>query len=400
MVRRMQTPTAVDATLRDVIQELAPVTRGAGTPGEREAAGLLRDRFERMGVPARVEEELYDHGYARLHGLFAATGVVAGALAATGRARPFAFAAGLAAALAGADDAANGWRPARRVLERRRTTWNVVAEVGAHTAERTLVVLAHHDAAPTGFVFDDTLQRKVHERFPELIERTDTALPMWWPTHAGPLLAAAGALTGRRGLARAGATLSAASAVALADIARDRIVPGAGDNLTGVAVLVGLAARLQAEPVDGLRVVLASCGAEEVLQGGIYGFTARHLKGLDPAATWVLNVDTVGSPRLVMLEGEGTLWVEDYREPAFRDLIAAVAEAEGIPLRRGLRARTSSDAVVPSRAGFPTAMLCSVNAWKAIDNYHKPSDVPENVHYETVAAALSLSEALARRLAR
>jgi len=200
-------------------------------------------------------------------------------------------------------------------------------------------------------------------------------------------------------MARAGALLSAASAVALADIARNRIVPGASDNLSGVAVLVGLAARLTAEPVQGLRVVLASCGAEEVLQGGVYGFTERHLKGRDPAATWVLNVDTVGSPRLIMVEGEGTLRVEDFCEPAFRDLVAAVAEEAGIPLRRGLRARTSSDAVVPSRAGFPTAMLCSVNAWKAIDHYHKPSDLPEHVDYATVGAALDLSEAVARRLA-
>ena len=396
----MQTTVAVDAALRETIEELAPLTRGAGTPGEHEAASLLCARFERMGVRARVEEESYEHGYARLHALFAATGALAGALAAAGRARPLAFAAGLAAGLASADDAANGWRPARRALERRRTTWNVVAEVGDLRAERTLVVLAHHDAAPTGFVFDDTLQRKVYERFPDVIEGTDTALPMWWPVHAGPLLAAAGALTGRRGLARAGAMLSAASAVALADIARDRIVPGASDNLSGVAVLVGLAARLSAEPLDGLRVVLASCGAEEVLQGGIYAFTERHLKGRDPTKTWVLNVDTLGSPRLIMLEGEGTLRVEDFTEPAFRDLIATVADEAGIPLRRGLRARTSSDAVVPSRAGFPTAMLCSINAWKAISHYHKPSDLPEHVDYSTVTAALDLSEALARRLAR
>ena len=385
--------------LRDVIEELAPLTRGAGTPGEREAASLLCRRFEQIGVPARVEEERYDHGFARLHALLAATGFLAGALAARGRARPLAFTAGLAAAVISADDAANGWRPARRVLEGRRTTWNVVAELGDPEAARTLVVLAHHDAAPTGFVFDDTLQRRVYEWKPELIEGTDTALPMWWPVHAGPLLSAAGALTGRRGLARAGAALSAASAIAMADIARNRIVPGASDNLTGVAVLVGLAARLRAEPVQGLRVVLASCGAEEVLQGGVYAFAERHLKGRDPAATWVLNVDTVGSSRLIMVEGEGTLWVEDFCEPAFRDLVAAVAEEAGIPLRRGLRARTSSDSVVPSRMGFPTAMLCSVNAWKAISHYHKPSDLPRNVDYSTVSAALDLSEAVARRLA-
>ena len=52
------------------------------------------------------------------------------------------------------------------------------------------------------------------------------------------------------------------------------MVPGANDNLSAVAVLVAVAEALREEPVDGLRVVLASCGAEEVLQGGIHGFAA------------------------------------------------------------------------------------------------------------------------------
>ena len=70
-------------------------------------------------------------------------------------------------------------------------------------------------------------------------------------------------------------------------------------------MLVALAEALRERPVEGLRVVLASCGAEEVLQGGIYGFARRHLKPLDRDRTWVLNLETVGSPELAMLEGEG-----------------------------------------------------------------------------------------------
>jgi hypothetical protein len=295
--------------------------------------------------------------------------------------------------------AANGARFLRRRVLGRKTTWNVVADTGDRAADRTLVVMAHHDAAPTGFIFDDTLQRKLNDWFPDFIERTDTAVPMWWPVYAGPLMSALGAATGRRAIARAGLLLSAASAVSFADIARHRIVPGASDNLSGVAVLVGLAERLRDEPLAGLRVVLASCGAEEVLQGGVYGFVERHLRPLDRERTWVLNLDTLGSPRLILLEGEGPVWMEDYRGPEFRDLIAQTARDHGIALRRNMRARTSTDAVIPSRAGYRTATLCSMNAWKGLDHYHRHTDVPENVNYATVAAALELSEALARRLA-
>jgi Zn-dependent M28 family amino/carboxypeptidase len=185
----------------------------------------------------------------------------------------------------------------------------------------------------------------------------------------------------------------------LEDIARSPIVPGANDNLTAVAVLVALAERLRAAPVKGLRVVLASCGAEEVIQGGIYGFARRHFPALDRDRTWFINLETLGSPRLIMLEGEGAVVMEDYHHLAFRDLIARVADDVGAHMRRGMRSRNSTDAVIPHRAGYPTATLASMNRYKQLSNYHLMSDTPENVDYRTVRQALVLTEAVARELA-
>jgi len=388
------------ATLREVIEELAELERGAGSPGEEVAAHRLRRRFEQLGCDVTVDEEVFLDGYAPMHAALSAVGVVAGLAAINGKARGLATIAGLGAAAAIADDCANWSRFVRRKLAPRRTTWNVVAETGDRTADRTIVLMAHHDAAPTGAVFDDTAQRKANDLLPDLIEAIDTALPMWWPVIGGPALAAVGAVTGRRGLAGAGLVLSAGSAASFADIARHRIVPGANDNLSGVAVLVSVAESLEAEPVEGLRVLLVSCGAEEVLQGGVYGFVERHLRPLDPSSTWALNLDTVGCPRLILIEGEGPVVMEDYCAPEFRDLVARVADEVGIELRRGMRARTSTDAVVPSHAGYPTATIGSMNAWKGLDNYHKPTDTPENVNYATVENAAALAEAVTRELAR
>ena len=63
---------------------------------------------------------------------------------------------------------------------------------------------------------------------------------------AGPLLAAAGGLSGRKGLAaRRAALISAGAAATMADIQRSPTVPGANDNLTAVAVIVALAEALR-----------------------------------------------------------------------------------------------------------------------------------------------------------
>lgn len=392
-------PTAVDDLLRETIATLARRERASNSPGERAAAEWICARLEQLGCRATVEEERSFDGFApsiaRLSALAAATGL----LAATGRGRLRAAALAAATSALIAEDISNGPRLFRRATLKTKPTWNVVAQTGDPEAEATLVVLAHHDAAPTGKVFDPSFQRWLAQRFPELVERTDTALPQWWPVVAAPALVSVAALRRRRPLALAGAALSALGTAAFIDIARSPTVPGANDNLSGVAVLVGLAQALKERPVKGLRVLLASCGSEEVLQGGIHGFAARHFPDLDRERTWVVNVDSVGSPRLVLLEGEGPLVMEDYCDRTFRDLVANVADRAGIGLRRGMRARSSTDSVVPSRAGYPTATLVSVDQHKLISNYHLPSDTPDKVDYATVAAATALTEAVGRELA-
>ena len=43
--------------------------------------------------------------------------------------------------------------------------------------------------------------------------------------------------------------------------------------------------------------------------------------------------------------------------------------------------------LIAMKAGFPTAMLGSVDAFKMPSNYHWPTDTAENVDYDTVSAA-------------
>jgi hypothetical protein len=389
-----------EAILREVIEALAPLERRAGCSGEEQAAHWIADRLDRAAAPAQVEEEQFLDGYARPMGTLAAAGALAGlASLRGGRTQKLGAAAAAGVTAAIADDISNGPRLFRRATTRRRTTWNVIARCGDQSAPRTLVLLAHHDAAPTGAIFDDRVQAWLGERFPGILERIDTSLPLWWGMLGGPALTALGAARGRRGMIAAGAAGSLLATAVFADVARSPTVPGANDNLSAVAVLVALAERLRRLPLGSLSVLLVSCGAEEVLQGGIHGFARRHFPELDRDRSWFLNLETVGSPRLIMLEGEGPVVMEDYHDRSFRDLIARVAHGAGVPLRRGMRSRNSTDAVIPSRAGYPTATLASMDRYKALSNYHRMSDTPENIDYTTVMQALTLTEHVARELA-
>jgi hypothetical protein len=394
----MATPT-IHPALREVIEQLAPLERAPGSAGEAEAAAWIAERLRATGCEVQVEPAEYHDGYAKPIGTLAAIATLAGALALKRRGR---LAGGLIAALAGAaiaDDVANTHRIFRRRLSKPRPTQNVVAIAGDPDADRTLVVMAHHDAASTGLIFDPRFQAWLAQEFPGLVERLDTSFPLWWLVLAGPTSVALGAALKRRSLVAFGSVISAVTTATMANIHSSPVVPGANDNLSAVSVLVALAERLRDEPIEGLRVMLVSCGAEEVIQGGINSFAQDHFPELPQDRTWFLTLDTVGSPILAMCEGEGPVVMEDYYDRRFRDLIARVADRSGAPLRRGMRARNSTDAVIPSHARYPTALLVSIDKHKALSNYHLPSDTPENIDYRTVAHALHVTEAVARELA-
>ncbi len=381
--------------LREVVEYLASFERGACSPGERRAAEWIAQRLGAAGCEVEVEEELAFPSYAPALGALGVVAASAGVLSLRRGARV--VPALIAAACAGlvADDAVNGRRWYRRAVMRQRPTSNVVARLGDPQAPRTLVVLAHHDAHPAGFIFDQRLERAIARRKGS---GDEGGFPFWWPIIAAPLLIALGALTGRRALTKAGLAGQAVGIAAAADLARGRIVPGANDNLSAVAGLVGLAQALAADPPPGVRVLLVSCGAEETLQGGIYGFVDRHRDELDPATTSVLNFELLGARDHLLLEGEGPIALEDYTGPGFRDLVASAAERAGVALKRGIRLHVSTDSVVPSRAGYPTATLITVDELGMIPNYHLMSDTPENLDYTGIEGAVKIAEEVARAL--
>ncbi len=395
---------ALEGVLREVVETLAPIDRTPCSPGERRAAEWLA---RRLGSVAGVDVQLEDEPS---WGTFPPTATGLGLLGMLGavfllggrRALGALLAVGAYAGIV--DEAQNGPRIVRRLVRRKRSTVNVVARVGepapvSEPGVGTLVVLAHHDAPQTGLLFDQTLQRKIHELAPQLLARVHTPPPQWWIGLAGPLCSLAGALTGRRRFARAALAIGAFGTAIVADVWRTDTVPGANDNLSGVASLVGLSELLRADPLPGLQVMLVSCGAEETLQDGVRAFIASHRHELQSGRTWFVNLDMVGSTHLAMLEAEGPVWMESYTGPWLRDLLAERAEALGIALERGFRARASSDSVIPSRAGYPTATLISITDWRTPANYHLPSDIPANLDYDSVARAVRLVYDVARSLA-
>jgi hypothetical protein len=403
------------------VKHLAGISRPSASEGERQAAEWIAARLRGFGVNVRVDEERAHGGYwwpiGVLNGV-AAAGTLA-ALRATGsrgtrraggarsrqRGRASEVAARVACGLLGAacaaalwDDLGGGTQWFRRAALPRRRTWNVVGEIGAprEQAQRTVLLIAHHDSAHTGLVFHPALPRLLPDRFPELHARTTQTFPVMQLTWAGPLLACAAALLGSRRLLAQAATFAIGTAAAMADIGMRGSVPGANDNLSAVAVLLAIAESLAGDPPrHGVRVILLSTGSEESFMEGMRGFAARHFGELDRDSTEVLCLECLGGPRLIVLEGEGMLRMRDYPRVA-REALAAAAARAGVEVGRGLRTVAATDALIALRAGFRVAELASVDYTNFPANYHWPSDVPENLNWQTIGEAIAVTEKFAR----
>ncbi|MGD9737691.1 MAG: M28 family peptidase [Solirubrobacterales bacterium] len=380
--------------MRAELVELEQIERPSASEGERQAAEWLVERFAAAGAEARIEA-LPAHGtYWWPLGIGAALGA-AGALAALRGRRVLGAALGALGAAGIADEFPPRRRRLRRSLLPTRTAYNVVCELGDPAAERTVVITAHHDAAHSGIVF--------HPRLPEIadrlgmIERIDTSPALMAPVVGGPLLAALGAASGVRALAKLGLLLSASTVAAMAEIGLRGVVPGANDNGTAVIALLELARRFAAEPPRGVRVLLVSMGAEESFSEGIKGFGERHFEELPTDSTFFLCLESIGSPHLLVLRGEGFLKMHDY-PPRAVDLFDSLAAELGIWLYPNLRLHNGTDGLEPLAAGYQTVALCSCTDLKQAANYHWPNDLAENVDFDTVADGVRLSETAVRRL--
>ncbi|MEA2448834.1 MAG: hypothetical protein QOG63_766 [Thermoleophilaceae bacterium] len=363
---------ATDPLRRDV-ESLCAIVRDSAGPGERESAALVARRLREVGADdVRVEPFRFGRTWGHRHALHFAAGIAAAAA----RRRALAL-----AALASFDADFSGrsqWLA--RVLPRGEGA-NVVARVPARgERRRTLVLVAHHDAANTGFAW-----RNRWLSGPDVGSRA-----------AAQELAFALAAARSPRLRGAGAAMLAVGVAAALDVARSPTVPGASDNATGVAAVIELVRRFAGDPPHRCEVIAVIPGAEESGMGGMRAWLAGVR--LDPRSTLVLGLDTLGAGAPVVLHREGPPRAVRYRA---EDLawVDRGADRAGLPHPQRVRLGAWTDPSLAALAGLPAISLLSMRDG-AFTNYHLPTDTPGRVDWRSVADCARLAEATARAWAQ
>ena len=254
---------------------------------------------------------------------------------------------------------------------------NAVARVHARgRRERTLVLVAHIDAAQTGLMWHPAITGGWKRRARKTGKSPSPGTI--------PLVAFALAALGPRPVRAGARALLGLSLAAAADVARNRPVPGAGDNACAAAGLVELIGAFAREPLERTEVIAVASGSEEAGMGGFAAWLRRAHDELDAETTLVLGLDQIGAGDPHVLTGEGPPLLARYRGDDVERARLPTYHAAGW-----------TDAILARFAGLPAISLVGVKDG-GFPNYHLPSDTPDTVEWDAVERCLGAARRIAR----
>ncbi len=365
------------------------MVRDSAGEGERASAAWVAERMRGTGAQdVAVESFRYTPTYSWAQGVHYAAGIAAASLGGWQGA-----VLALKALVSLELDFSGRSQWLRRFLPQGEGA-NVAARVpAAGERERTLVLVAHHDAAHTGLVWDPRVLALSARKAAE----TNHVDAFTAGAEAAFALIAVGSLTRAKTPRLLGAAVLLAALGLVADVGRSETVPGASDNATGVAAVLALTERFARDPLPGTEVIALCPGCEEPGMGGMAAWMRAHGRELDPATTLVLGLDTLGAGEPALTAGEGPALTVRYREA---DLTLAEKAAARAGLAKPPRARLGgyTDPVLARHAGLPAISLVSLQDG-VFTNYHLPTDTPDRVDWDSVERCTRLAAAIADEFA-
>ena len=182
---------------------------------------------------------------------------------------------------------------------------------------------------------------------------------------------------------------------------RGNVVPGAVDNLSGCAVLVGISRFLNINPdliPKDSEIRLIAFGCEEAGLRGAYRYVSSHLNELKEFETHILNLDGLETPdKFHVIEYEPT--TRTWHSQEIVEKVLKAAKDANINVKRlgsGKIEKTlgrlsgGSDAAAFSKAGIKATFLNSAD-WKTRSSYyHQSEDTFDKIKKGTLENALKI----------
>jgi len=367
---------------------------------ERRSQEMVREEFTRLGLA--TEEHAFqfnDNLYANLmlhFGLGTLGTLVSGVAPLAGLGLHL-----LAGTSYLADSARRGYL-LRRLLGFKRSQ-NVLGTLPAEGKPKLRVVLAGHaDAAFTGLLFDPRMVRLVsRHRLPGMFERSVAMV-----TFSQFLLAGfdvANLVLGPWPLLLIAQFICSIPTIltflfGLDAVVRNRIVPGANDDLSGVAALPVLASRFARVKPPEVEMVFVATGCEEASLGGADALARDKLRSGEWSTkdTVFIALDGLTNGDLCYLDGDGEVllkpvppWLVKLAEQTKR------TDPRFAQVRPFQTPVGGTDAAAFLAHGYDAiGLVCVDHQIGSPRHYHQPTDTPENLDPEQLMQSIDFAEQL------
>ncbi len=166
------------------------------------------------------------------------------------------------------------------------------------------------------------------------------------------------------------------------------VVLGANDNLSGVAVTLGVGERLKQKPLQHTEVWLVSFACEENMRGS-KRFAELHREELQDA--YLLNFDSVGAGTLYVLTAEPMYLTKLTSELC--ELVVQASNEAGLNVASGVPSFGGTDASNFIKAGLRAVSVVGIGPEEFITNWHSLKDTPDIIDQRVLLDAVRLAVA-------
>lgn len=183
----------------------------------------------------------------------------------------------------------------------------------------------------------------------------------------------------------------------------DKAVPGAMDDMAGIAVLAGLGRSLDESRGSGgfypenTEVVLLATSSEEAGLRGAKRYAKRHLSELKKIPTWGLFLDCIYDERFLVVTSREAFTGAKHN-PAVVQMAQDVAASHGWPIAKKAVPFGATDASAFSLKGVPATCLLCQDFSRLVPNYHTREDTPEHVRPEALSVTLQMVLEMIQRI--
>lgn len=183
----------------------------------------------------------------------------------------------------------------------------------------------------------------------------------------------------------------------------DKAVPGAMDDMAGIAIVDATGRYLQESRSSGgfypenTEVVLLATSSEEAGLRGAKRYVKKHLAELKKISTCAILIEsTADESQLTVASGE--LFTGAKHDRGLVEMARNIAAGHGWPIKSKSIPFGGTDAVAFSKKGIPATCLLSQDTSRLVPNYHTRDDTPEHVRPEALSVSLQIVIEMIRQI--